>query len=318
MDIGPVLPPHLAQKSKQLREQESTKDEEKVQGITENEKYLEKRDEEKSDEDESYGPTLPPGFPKREGHCSNSRIIGPMRPQFSEHHVAPIINVSENSGSEEDDDIIGPSLPYNIDTDADLERTKMDIEARSRAQKDRLSGKTDTKPKRETWMTELPADLSKNFGLGPRKFRNRAVELGDQSVWTDTPADKARKSKEGVRSLKRGTDDDEPIRSSWELARDKEMGNQVENYNKRHRGESLMDMHSKKLQKQKDKDKDKPPERRPFDRDKDLNLPRMSDDQKKSVIKKSKELGSRFQPPKSQLREDNFAPKLLAIRFTTM
>lgn len=49
----------------------------------------------------------------------------------------------------------------------------------------------------------------------------------------------------------------------------------------------------------KDKDKDKPPERRPFDRDKDLNLPRMSDDQKKSVIKKSKELGSRFQHPKS-------------------
>lgn len=299
MDIGPVLPPHLAQKSKQLREQESTKDEEKVQGITENEKYLEKRDEEKSDEDESYGPALPPGFPKREGHCSNSRIIGPMRPQFSEHHAAPI-KVSENSGSEDDDDdIIGPSLPFNIDTDADLERTKMDIEARSRAQKDRLSGKTDTKPKRETWMTELPADLSKNFGLGPRKFRNRAVELGDQSVWTDTPADKARKSKEGDRSLKRGTDDDEPIRSSWELARDKEMGNQVENYNKRHRGESLMDMHSKKLEKQKDKDKDKPPERRPFDRDKDLNLPRMSDDQKKSVIKKSKELGSRFQPPKS-------------------
>ena len=30
-------------------------------------------------------------------------------------------------------------------------------------------------------------------GLGPRKFRSRAVELGDQSVWTDTPADRARK-----------------------------------------------------------------------------------------------------------------------------
>ena len=30
-------------------------------------------------------------------------------------------------------------------------------------------------------------------GLGPRKFRARAVEVGDQSVWTDTPADKARK-----------------------------------------------------------------------------------------------------------------------------
>ena len=30
-------------------------------------------------------------------------------------------------------------------------------------------------------------------GLGPRKFRSRAVELGDQSVWTDTPADRAGK-----------------------------------------------------------------------------------------------------------------------------
>lgn len=33
-------------------------------------------------------------------------------------------------------------------------------------------------------------------GLGPRKFRARAVEVGDQSVWTDTPADKARKVQE--------------------------------------------------------------------------------------------------------------------------
>ena len=30
-------------------------------------------------------------------------------------------------------------------------------------------------------------------GLGPRKFRSRAVVLGDQSVWTDTPADRAGK-----------------------------------------------------------------------------------------------------------------------------
>lgn len=96
MDIGPVLPPHLAPKSKLLREQESAKDEEKVKGITENEKCQEKRDEEKSDEDESYGPALPPGFSKREGNCSSSRIIGPMRPQFSEHHAAPIKGMSSN------------------------------------------------------------------------------------------------------------------------------------------------------------------------------------------------------------------------------
>lgn len=46
-------------------------------------------------------------------------------------------------------------------------------------------------------------------------------------------------------------------------------------------------------------EKDKPVERRPFDRDQDLNLPKMSDGQKKSVIQKSKELGSRFHHSRS-------------------
>lgn len=89
MDIGPVLPPHLAQKSKQSREQESTKGKEKLNAVPAKEKHEEKRDEEKSDEDESYGPALPPGFHKREGNCSSSRIIGPMRPQFRENYAAP-------------------------------------------------------------------------------------------------------------------------------------------------------------------------------------------------------------------------------------
>jgi len=32
------------------------------------------------------------------------------------------------------------------------------------------------------------------LGLGPRKFRSTYAELGDRSVWTDTPADKERKA----------------------------------------------------------------------------------------------------------------------------
>ena len=41
-------------------------------------------------------------------------------------------------------------------------------------------------------MTELPDGKPNLFGLGagPRQFRKKAVDLGDQSVWTDTPADK--------------------------------------------------------------------------------------------------------------------------------
>ena len=31
------------------------------------------------------------------------------------------------------------------------------------------------------------------IGIGPRKFRTTASDLGDRSVWTDTPADRHRK-----------------------------------------------------------------------------------------------------------------------------
>lgn len=30
-------------------------------------------------------------------------------------------------------------------------------------------------------------------GLGPRTFRNKEVNLGDRSVWTDTPSQRERK-----------------------------------------------------------------------------------------------------------------------------
>lgn len=37
-------------------------------------------------------------------------------------------------------------------------------------------------------------------GIGARKFRTTAVDLGDRSVWTDTPADRLRK--EQVRPIR--------------------------------------------------------------------------------------------------------------------
>ena len=42
-------------------------------------------------------------------------------------------------------------------------------------------------------MTSLPPGV-KPLGLGPRKFRSSAQELGDRSVWTDTPADRIMKA----------------------------------------------------------------------------------------------------------------------------
>ena len=40
-------------------------------------------------------------------------------------------------------------------------------------------------------------------------------------------------AKEGDRGSKRRTDDSDPVRTPWELARDQQMSKQVENYNVR-------------------------------------------------------------------------------------
>ena len=42
------------------------------------------------------------------------------------------------------------------------------------------------------------------------------------------------------------------------------------------------------------KEKEKPKERRPFDRDLDLQVNRLDEAQRKAIIKRSQELGSRF------------------------
>ena len=43
-------------------------------------------------------------------------------------------------------------------------------------------------PKRETWMTELPKTVSKNFGLGPRQFsRNTNAKTKQDKTWTQAP-----------------------------------------------------------------------------------------------------------------------------------
>ena len=48
---------------------------------------------------------------------------------------------------------------------------------------------------REEWMVELPLEMTKNFGVTARKFSTKPATSvdKDRSMWTDTPADRARK-----------------------------------------------------------------------------------------------------------------------------
>ncbi|XP_072370424.1 GPALPP motifs-containing protein 1 isoform X2 [Scyliorhinus torazame] len=260
-------------------------------------------DEDDDEDDGFFGPALPPGFPKRE-QSPERPFIGPALPpgfSRSEKEREPAIPSSLSTAcAEEDGDeeaLIGP-MPS---TDAAESNVVADIERRANRMKEKLvSGDADDAQKqvRECWMTELPPVLQ-NIGLGARTFKRRANgESSDRSIWTDTPVDKEKKAQETIKAKDSPSKEPERPRLS---ERDKRMAKEVASYNESRRSESLLDMHSKKLKRKAEVEKDKPQERRAFDREQDLQVHRFDEAQKKALIKKSKELNTRFSHGKSNM-----------------
>ncbi|EHH58575.1 hypothetical protein EGM_08451 [Macaca fascicularis] len=231
-------------------------------------KNQDKDDDDDDDDDGFFGPALPPGF-KKQDDSPPRPIIGPALPPGFIKSTQKSDKGRDDPGqqetdSSEDEDIIGPMPakgPVNYNVTTEFEK-------RAERMKEKLTKGDDDSSKpivRESWMTELPPEM-KDFGLGPRTFKRRADDTsGDRSIWTDTPADRERKAKESKRS------------------------------------ESLMDMHHKKLKSKAAEDKNKPQERIPFDRDKDLKVNRFDEAQKKALIKKSRELNTRFSHGKGNM-----------------
>uniref|UniRef100_A0A672M462 GPALPP motifs-containing protein 1 n=1 Tax=Sinocyclocheilus grahami TaxID=75366 RepID=A0A672M462_SINGR len=164
--------------------------------------------------------------------------------------------------------------------------------------KDKLTG-VDVMLSRESWMTELPPELQ-HVGLEARTFKKRSgPENKDRSVWTDTPADCERKARERREAKEKGESakDDGPHLPQKEL----EMAEKVSKYNESKRGESLISIHTKKMKRKAEEDANKPVERRPFDRDTDLQVNRFDEAQKKALLKKSQDLNTRFSHSKDRM-----------------
>jgi hypothetical protein len=85
--------------------------------------------------------------------------------------------------------MIGPQPPKPGEEISPEEAIKRNIEARAQKMEDKLLGRNQNdEPKRETWMTELPKTVSKNFGLGPRQFsRSTNAKTKQDKTWTQTP-----------------------------------------------------------------------------------------------------------------------------------
>ncbi|KAK3095399.1 hypothetical protein FSP39_014190 [Pinctada imbricata] len=237
------------------------------------------------------GPSLPSHLSNRNNEYNvDSSSIGPNIPNYT--------SGSYNEESDSEEDYVGPRPSEMTHGDTD-HITAAEFEARSRRMKDRIDGKTsgeDKSVKRESWMTVLPDCLGQNIGLQARSFRvQQGPDMSDRSAWTDTPADRERKLKEqsdGGRKRKH--------EESKKSSRDTKLAKEIEQYNKSKRSESLLDLHQKKLKSKQKEEEDKPAVRRPFDRETDLEVNKFDDAQRKSIIKKSQNLNSRFGHGKTQ------------------
>ena len=78
------------------------------------------------------------------------------------------------------------------------------------------------------------------------------------------------------------------------LKRDENMEKVATELREKRGTESLLERHSKKLKKEKEKEDKTPKERRPFDRDLDLQANQFDEAKKKLMLKKASQLNDRF------------------------
>ncbi|XP_023651738.1 GPALPP motifs-containing protein 1 [Paramormyrops kingsleyae] len=277
---------------------------------------VEESEKDERDEDEGFfGPALPPGYKKQSS--PERPVLGPALPPgflkashvnnddsndedgqvFSGPALPPDYVAEASSSDSEDDVIVGPMPAQGVA----CSNVAMDFELRARRMKEKLIH-GDSSPKelsREAWMTELPPELQ-HIGLGARSFKKRSgPEDKDRSIWTDTPADRERKAQECLEKKQRGEPQEEE--SPRFSQKDLQMADKVSKYNESKRGESLLNMHTKKMKSKAEADANKPVERRPFDRDADLQVNRFDEAQKQTLLKKSQELNTRFSHSKDRM-----------------
>ena len=261
--------------------------------------------------DDSYGPALPPGLSKPPSIKSNTDTaekskIGPQLPphllnQLSQQDsdqeneddssngpthspscVGPTLpNDLSNKNDDSEEEIIGPCLPS---ANTHINSAAENFDRRAKAMKDKLTKPKETKVEREEWMLELPPEKSNLFGLGPRQFSKKEKNLGDRSVWTETPNDRNKNKKPKI-------SDKEVIEARVASMRDSEIDKALSEYSAGKSKESLLELHQKKLHKTQD---EQPAERRPFDRDRDLGITSFDPVKKRKIIDSSQELNSRF------------------------
>jgi len=238
-----------------------------------------------TDKSEIVGPTLPPSYTEKSDTKLNAspkikntkRKFGPSL----EDLLSPTTEVKDNN---EDDVIVGPVLPGVSRKLLVVEEKDNEAEKWQKI-KDTGSLHTNTnKPKRDEWISVPPPTRT---GVVARTHFSRKDQSGlaDQSVWVDTPAEKAAKA-----ASKKGDNENE-----FEAKKAIEMDNMINKYNEKKRSKTLIEAHKEAkasvatVEAPKD-DYD------PFDREKVLGITKKIPDKKRNeLLKEAKKFNSNFE-----------------------
>ncbi|KAK6330226.1 hypothetical protein TWF730_004721 [Orbilia blumenaviensis] len=212
-------------------------------------------------------------------------------------------DTNEGRESDEDesssDDEIGPSLPGARGSVADEEAAaQRRLAARVQAADDKIT--------RDEWMLVPPEQGDWTSKVDPTKIRSRKFQTGkgaraptakggDNSLWMETAADKAKRVADevmGVRRPANETGEDEDPRAKAARMEAEETQRRIDEYNAKNRGKSLMEEHSKS----KDRKEEDDPSKRAFDREKDIvgSSKKIGLQQKKQMLERAADFGSRF------------------------
>ncbi|CAB01706.1 uncharacterized protein CELE_F26A3.7 [Caenorhabditis elegans] len=294
MSYGPQLPAFLMKG--QIKENEVDDEAEEgapqvygpvIPGMEEPKNEKEKHDDQ--EETSVFGPSIPKEVREKLQNVENpaeddeedeefpSQSYGPSIPSNFRPTVGPSIPGTFGDDSDED---IGP-MPV---AKGDEEKEAIDRAYRMVLQKEAEDDEKNFQPKREEWMTSVPKKLG-NFGLGARTFKKGTTSERDAS-WEDAPGAKKRRNEE-TRSA----------RSVGIAAAD---ARQAAIVAEKTSGPSLLEIHQKKRD---EKVKDAgyaQGERRPFDREKDMEVRGLKPGGSKEAVDRMKEFADRFANSKDQ------------------
>ncbi|KAG6865827.1 hypothetical protein C0991_011446 [Blastosporella zonata] len=310
--IGPELPLHLQQRSEEP--------EPAIVGPEIPPALLKQQSAEDDDEDD-YVPELPPHLlasrstgpsaPSTSSSRSNEekRVSGPSMPAYPPIYD-PKYHSAYHEDDDDDDDDFGPKpLPAGVQH-AQSNAVQEFMEREERRRKEAEEAAKPKALKRDEWMLVPPSSSDLLGNLDPTKLKARQFSRStapvskktDNSLWTETPAERQQRLADEVSGKKRRAVDtkvdDEPSDEKKRRRMDEEIIRKgVEDYTQKLRGPALVAQHEASG-KADTKDKE---DLGIWDHSRDMSLGgRLMDDSKRTkLIREAQGLGDRFGAGKS-------------------